>query len=175
MKKYIILLPCAVFPYSLLFAVFCIFTGSFMNTLFSNNAYILLFYIFLLFIISLICNISFLILSISQKWSSGKIAYINMIIRLIQIPAYILIFTMGIICMLTIFTFGFSVLFIGFDCMSIFLTGLIGISASVRCCFDGKITKSSSIIHSLFQFVFCADIISAVIIFLKAKSYISKQ
>ena len=46
MKKYILLLPGAVFPYTLLFALYCVFTGFLTDSLFNNNVLILLFYLF---------------------------------------------------------------------------------------------------------------------------------
>lgn len=170
MGKYIFLLPSALFPYSLLFSIYCIFSGFLMKSIFDNNAFVLLFYLFAFFVIALIGDVIFLVLSIKQKWDSNRVSFINMIIKLLHIPAYILFFVLGILSFITIFTFGFSIVFFIFDCLAIFLTGLIGIASIVRCYADGKISKSFLIINSLFQFIFCFDIISSIIIFIKSKS-----
>lgn len=170
MKKLILLLPCAIFPYSLLFALYCIFTGFLMESLFDNNAFVLVIYLFVLFIIAIICNMIFLTLSLLKKWDSNIISFANMIIKLIQIPAYILIFILGIIFTLTLFTLPFSVFFIIFDYSAIFLTGLIGVAAIVRCHTDGKTSETFSVISAFLQFIFCIDVISAIIVFIKSKS-----
>lgn len=170
MKRFILLIPAAIFPYTLLFSFYCIFTGFCMDFLFNNNAFILLFYLFLVFIIALFCNLVFLALSIFKKWNSHKICLANMIIKIIQIPAYILIFILGLIFFITIFTFGFTIFFIIFDCLAIFLTGIIGLSAIGRSYMEGKTSKFFSIINGICQFILCIDIISAIVIFIKSKS-----
>ncbi len=169
MKKYILLLPGAVFPYTLLFALYCVFTGFLTDSLFNNNVLILLFYLFLFFMVSLACNIIFFVLGICKNWNSRKISMANMIIKCVQIPAYILIFVLGIVFLFTIFTFGFSIFFVLFDCCAIFLTGLTGLCAVIRGYVDGKISKSFFIVNGLLQFIFCADVISAIIVFKKNK------
>ena len=92
MRKFILLLPSTIFPYSLLFALYCLFTGFLIESLFYNNIFVLLSYLLVLFIVAMTCNILFLVFSISKKWDSNKISLANMLIKLIQIPAYVLIF-----------------------------------------------------------------------------------
>ncbi len=55
------------------------------------------------------------------------------------------------------------------DCMSIFLSGLIGASAIARSCADGRLPAKTSLICGILQFVFIADVISAVIVFRNAR------
>jgi len=133
MKKYCLLIPSLLFPYSLLFALYCIYSGFLMNTLFKNSPLLLLFFLFVLFAVSLSCNVTFLILSVSRKWNPQSISFANFLVRLLQIPAYIVIFVLGVLLFISIFTYVVSIFFIFFDCLSIFLTGLVGTASVIRC------------------------------------------
>ena len=75
---------------------------------------------------------------------------------------------------MTIFTYAFSIFFVIFDCLTIFLTGLIGVSAVARCYADCKISKPFAIVNGFLQFVFCIDVISAIIVFIKSKAKLIK-
>lgn len=169
-KKLILLLPGAIFPYSLVFALYCISTGFLMESVFCGDAFVLLFGILGLFVVAMICNVIFLAFSILRKWDANKISFANMLIKLIQIPAYVLIFISGIAFSLTLFTVAFSIFFVIFDCLAIGLTGLIGVSSVARCYAEGKTSKCFSIVNGFLQFVFCIDIVSAVMVFMKSKS-----
>ena len=67
------------------------------------------------YIIALFSSIIFCVKNILIKINSQKLLYINMIIKLIQIPAYILIFIFSLLCLLTIFTMGISIVLMIFD------------------------------------------------------------
>ena len=55
------------------------------------------------------------------------------------------------------------------DGLTIFLSGLIGLGGVIRAFSDKKITLKKAIIHCILQFVFCVDIISAIIIYKEIK------
>lgn len=163
MNNFILLLPSTIFPYSLLIGLFCFLKGA-------GSIGEVFGFLPRLFVLSPLCSIGFLAVSILKKLDSRKIAFYNMAVKLIQIPAYVLIFALGVLSFGTLFTMGISVVLLIFDCLSVLLTGLIGIAAVVRCCADGKISKGFSIWNGLLQFVFCVDIVSAVIVFVKSRS-----
>ncbi|MBU5627059.1 hypothetical protein KQI82_09085 [Oscillibacter sp. MSJ-2] len=163
MKKWIFLLPCTVFPYSLLVGLLCFLKGL-------GNVGEVFGFLPYLFLLSLACSIAFLILSILRKWDSEKISFCNMMVKIVQIPAYGLIFVLGLLSFSTLFTMGLSVFLLLFDLLSILLTGLIGVAGTVRCYAEGKISRRFAIWIGLLQFVFCADVISAVVLFARAKS-----
>lgn len=162
MKKFILLLPCAIFPYSLFMGLYDFMKG--IGNLGESFSFLPW-----LFMVSLICNVIFLVLSIYKKWDCKKVALYNMVLKIVQIPAYIAVFFLGALSFSTLFTMGFAVVFFLFDCASIFLTGLIGVTSVARCYADRIIRKRFSIISGLLQFVFCADVISSIIIFAQAK------
>ena len=100
------------------------------------------------------------------KGVGSKTAFFNMLIKLVQIPAYLAIFVLGVLFFLTIFTYAFSVFFVLFDCITIFLTGLVGLTANLRLYKERKCSGSFAALNSVCQFVFCIDVISAVIVYI---------
>ena len=83
-----------------------------------------------------------------------ELAKINMTIKLIQIPAYLFLFIIGIACMFTIFTFAISFILLALDCASIFLSGLIGVSAVKQNYTDSILSIKQAIFYSILQFIF---------------------
>jgi hypothetical protein len=140
-----------------------------MEKVFNNNAFYLVFVLFILYFISFVCSVIACITSIANKRKALEVLRINMIIKLIHIPAYIMIFVVGLFCMITIFTFGITIALIILDGLTIVLSGLIGLGGVTKSLKENKISKIAAAIHGILQFVFCADIISSVIIYLKVK------
>ena len=62
--------------------------------------------------------------------------------------------------------YAFSVFFVLFDCITIFLTGLVGLTANLRLYKERKCSGSFAALNSVCQFVFCIDVISAVIVYI---------
>ena len=92
-----------------------------------------------------------------------------MIIKLSQIPAYIAIFVLGAIFLITIFTFAFTFFFIVYDAISIFLSGIIGVAASLRAKDEKLVSGQSFILYGIAQFIYCADVFVAIFLFVKTK------
>lgn len=80
--------------------------------------------------------------------------------------AYLAIFVLGVLFFITIFTYAFSVFFVLFDCITIFLTGLVGLTANLRLYKERKCSGSFAALNSVCQFVFCIDVISAVVVYI---------
>ena len=169
MKKFLLSLPVLLFPYSIIFALFCIWSGFLMETLFQNNAFLLIFALLFFFVIALGFSITTCALGLIKNWDYVELSRLNMLIKLLSIPAYIMIFIIGILCFITIFTFVVSFILIILDCMAILLSGLIGVCAIKRCYDNKAISSKEMILHSILQFIFCVDIISSIIVFIKAK------
>jgi hypothetical protein len=166
---FLLLLP-LLFPYIILFSLICIFKNTLMEKIFHNNGLYLILLLIITYIIALFSSIIFCVKNILLKINSQKLLYINMIIKLIQIPAYILIFIFSLLCLLTIFTMGISIVLMIFDSMSILLTGIIGLAGIIRCLIENKLPKKTVIIYGILQFVFCVDIIASIIIYNKIKN-----
>jgi hypothetical protein len=170
MRKYLPYILIILFPYLFVFALVCIFTGTFMDTLFNNNAFSLLFLLIILYIATFVSAIAVFIAGFAKKKNSLEVLRINMIIKLIHIPAYLLIFVFGLLCTLTIFTIGFNIVLMILDGMTIALSGLIGIGGIIRGLRENKISIKKAAMHGILQFVYCADIISSIAIYRTAKA-----
>ena len=137
--------------------------------LFHNSVFVPL--ILLLFgAVMYILNIIFMIQARNGCFHATDLARANMIVKLIQIPAYIFIFMIGILCMVMIFTIGISFVLLLLDALSIGLTGLFAIAAFQNLNLEGMITRKAQFIYSIASFLFCVDVIIAVIGYRKSLS-----
>lgn len=170
MKKLLSVFFIILFPYSIVLLIYSLFHTALMKYLFHNNIYIGIFYICIFWLISFINAILFCIKNITYKKNALELAKINMTIKLIQIPAYLFLFIIGIACMFTIFTFAISFILLALDCASIFLSGLIGVSAVKQNYTNGTLSTKQLFLYGILQFIFCADVISSIILFKKAKT-----
>ena len=137
--------------------------------LFHNSVFVPL--ILLLFgAVMYILNIIFMIQARNGCFHATDLARANMIVKLIQIPAYIFIFIIGILCMVMIFTIGISFVLMLLDALSIGLTGLFAIAAFQNLNREGMITRKAQFIYSIASFLFCVDVIIAVIGYRKSLS-----
>jgi len=174
--KYGLYLFTLLFPYLIILAIICIFTnfGNIMELLFNNNALYVLATLMIIYVFALVCTIIQVILNIRSKISSKQLLFTNMMIKLIHIPAYIVIFLFGVLNLITIFTIGISIILMILDGMTIFLTGLIGLSGIIRGLFEKKLSPKNVLIYGIFQFIFCIDVISSIFLYKKIKNNIEK-
>ena len=165
MRKLILQLSLTIlFPYLIIFAIICIFSGFLMESVFYSNAIVLLLFLLVVYFAALISTVVTIAANLHRRRSALEMTRINMVIKLMHIPAYIVIFFMGLLSFITIFTAPFALFFFIFDCMTIFLTGLIGVGGIIQCVREEKVTTKSAVFHGILQFLFCVDVISAVII-----------
>ena len=117
------------------------------------------------FVFGLACAIALFILGRRGFWSARQLALGSMAVKLVQIPAYAAWFILGA----AFFLFaGFALAFI-VDAMAILLSGLVGLAAVLRCRVEGKLERKAAVIHGILQFVFCADVFSAVWVYIKSR------
>ena len=140
-----------------------------MEAVFDNSAITVLFALIAVYITALLCSAVVIITSLVKKREAQDLLRVNMIIKLIHVPAYIIIFIIGMIGLITIFTMGISLALMILDVMTIFLTGVIGLGGVIRAYKETKLSKKSAIIHGILQFVFCADVFSSVIVYRRVK------
>lgn len=145
------------------------FSGFLMHSVFQSNGFLLLLAVLLFWVVSLGCAVATCVMSLARKWDSYELARANMILKLIPVPAYILIFLIGCAFLITIFTFAISVILMLLDGMAIVLSGLIGVAAVKRNHSDKILSTKEMVVHGILQFVFCADVVSAIVVFYKAR------
>ena len=181
-KLFLISVPIVLLPYLVLFALAVIFFSTdlpffnnIMESVFDDNALYmigaLLLYCILTGVLSVVCFIE----SICKKWDAISLAKTAMIMKLAQVPAYVLIFALGAVFVITIFTIPFSVGLFITDCLSVFMTGLFVISSVIASIRNKTFTRKEVIWVVLLQFVFCADVISSVIFYKKLKRVNQQQ
>ncbi|MBR3866746.1 MAG: hypothetical protein IKM54_03005, partial [Butyricicoccus sp.] len=90
-------------------------------------------------------------------------------LKLIHIPAYLLIFLCSLLFLITIFTAGLSLVLLLLDAITITASGLIGLTAVLRCKDEQLLTGKAALLQGLLQFVFCIDIISTIWIYRKTR------
>lgn len=144
-----------------------------MKNLFFDDVYIMILAFIIFGAVWLAMNIVFLTLVVvgKLKYEASVMARTHMIVKLVQIPAYIGIFIMGLLCLLTFFTFAFSIALFLFDAFSIILTGLFAIACFSCMKNEGMITDGIQLVMSVFSFVFCADTIISVIAYINTKKH----
>lgn len=79
-------------------------------------------------------------------------------------------FFWGLLCAFTIFTIGFSIVLAILDGISIGMTGLIGAFGVQKAYRTGQLSWKEGLLHGILQFVFCADVVSIVALYLKIKN-----
>lgn len=176
-KKILLAIPSIILPYVLLLVLFTIFSGSgnpishfIIEDIFAGNG-LLLFLAFCIFtFISFVLNIIFFVLSITKKWDELYLAKVAMITKLIQIPSYIVIFVLGVLLTITIFTFAFSILMFFFDYLTLIMTGLINSAAVINASRKKAVSFGKNIWIIILQFVFCADVVASIIFYIKIKN-----
>ncbi len=159
--------PILLFPYWVLLILYGLFLDQdVMRVLFDRNILWAVFSLGVLWLVGLVCALLLFI----RAGDAMEAARTGMALKLAQIPAYLVIFGVGLACVITIFTIGISLLLALLDMASLFLTGLVGLGAVQRCRRAGLLTGRQAVFHGLLQFVPCADVVSSVMVFRRVKA-----
>ena len=175
-KLFVISVPIVLVPYLALFTFATLFFSTkfpffhyIMESVFDSNALYLIAALLLYCVLTCMLSIACFFVSIYKKWDAISLAKTAMIMKLAQVPAYVLIFVLGVVFVITIFTIPFSVGLFVIDCLSVFMTGLFVISSVIAAIRNNTFTRKEIIWVILLQFVFCADVISSVVFYMKLK------
>lgn len=131
--------------------------------LFHNNVFVPLGFLLIFGIFMYISNILFFLRARNGNWCALELARTNLIVKLVQIPAYLLNFGIGLLCTLMIFTIGISFVLMLLDAFAIGMTGLFAASAFYNLKKEKKITGTMQALCTIASFLFCVDVIIAVI------------
>lgn len=174
MKKYLLAIPVMLFPYSLIAAMCCLYSPMIMERVFMNNGYLLILSVVFFGFVAAVFSLSTGLLVLLKKKPDGAggalgAARLNMVIKLVQIPAYLVIFLLGLVFSLTIFGIGFVIFFFFIDCVSIAMSGFIGVAAVVRSYAAGFVTLKRGVLLAALQFMFVADIVCCIVLFVSSQ------
>lgn len=170
--KYLKMIPVIIYPYIyvVILAVFLMF----MNVLPSdyNDAATLG-----LFIVAVIYNLySFVIVIVNAvqgakgKMTARQAARMNLIIKGIQIPAYIMHFILGFIGLaMSVWGIGFVLWAILIDLLTILLTGISSIGCSIRMHKEGLLSTAAAIFLGIGCFIYCVDVVIAIVYVVKTR------
>ena len=113
-----------------------------------------------------VCNVIFMILS--RKDDPFGLIRAALLVKLVHIPAYIMIFIFGVIAAVMIFmTLPLILMLILFDCTVLFLSSLLSVFALAK---NIKNNKLLSVAALICQFFFCADVISLFVLWIASRN-----
>ena len=171
-KKILFVLPAALLPYFALFSVCLILFsvrlpafGVIMESIFRNNILYLLAALVLFGMLTAGLSVACFILSIRKGWDATSLAKSAMIIKLFQLPAYVLIFILGVLLAITLFTIPFSIALFLFDCLTLSLTGLLTSAAAINASRQGLCKTKEVVCIILLQLVFCVDVVASIVFY----------
>lgn len=171
-----LIVPSAILPYLMLLFVSLIYFSTklplfsqIMEVVFDNNALLVLLFFAFCILFAFILSGVFFLLSIKNQWEPLVLSKTAMIVKLFQIPAYIAIFILGLLCMISIFTFAATVLFAVFDFICLMLTGLISSGAVINTIKTQKLSKKTCFFVLVSQLIFCVDVIATVYLYRQIK------
>lgn len=168
MKKYLFVLPIIILPYILLFFIICVETGFLIEDYFDNFVFIPMLILILIYVFTIIYSIILSITNYTKNKKSSDILKVNMIIKIIHIPAYIVVFILGLGFMMSFF-FPVALIFMFLDAVTIFCSGSIGLSGILNGKKEEKFSKNETIIYGILQFVFCLDVLFSIITYRRSK------
>lgn len=170
--KYLKMIPVIIYPYIyvVILAVFLMF----MNVLPSDDSDAAMLG---LLIVAVIYNLySFVIVIVNAvqcargKMTAKQSARMNLIIKGIQIPAYIMHFILGFIGLaLSVWGIGFILWAILIDLLTILLTGISSIGCSIRMRKEGFLSTAAAILMGIGCFIYCVDVVIAIVYVVKAR------
>lgn len=136
----------------------------------SEQKILMLIMIGLVLVFTTILTITCVHKSLKNKRDAYNLARAVMIVKFIQIPAYILNFVFAFLCFMMLFTFPFAIIYFITDCIALVLSGLVATSAVLCAISENPKVFSRYIWLIPLQFVFCADVVATVFIYKKLKA-----
>lgn len=104
--------------------------------------------------------------SLRGGWEGRRLALASMAVKLLHVQNYIVLFLMAVAAfMLPVL----AVVVWAFDVMTMFLSGLVGLAAVLRCRVEGRLSARATVVNGILQFVFCADVFSAVWVYRESR------
>lgn len=137
--------------------------------LFSRNIFVPLGILLLFGILMYLINFAFLIKVWKGTWDAWELCRLNMIVKLVQIPAYVFIFFLGLLCTVMIFTIGITLAFMLLDLFAVGMTGLFATAGFRSLKKEQKITGKMQALYSFASFLFCIDVVIAILGFKLSK------
>ena len=108
--------------------------------------------------------------AVRGKWQGRSLALASMLIKLLHIQNYVTLFFGAALMVVIPFLFPMvAALAWVVDVLTIILSGAVGLAAVVRCRMEGRVTAKAAVVNGILQFVFCADVVSAIWVYRNSK------
>lgn len=157
-KKYILMLPVIFYPYLYVIGIFILFYLPNENwSIVSDLAWIVNIYCFGAAVFNAVA-------AAKGSMTAKQSAIMNLVIKTVQIPAYIFHFILFVVGGTTA-PWGVLLLLWGgvMNVLPMLITGINAIGCSIRMCKEKIFSKRASILMGIGSFVYCIDVIIAVI------------
>lgn len=99
--------------------------------------------------------------------SGNQILFWCMLMKLCNVPIFLSIFMMVLMTLIVIIPL-IPFLFL-FDCFLLLTTSMYGISGLLKCKKEKRLPAKTVVIHIVLQFIFCADVVSAIYCYIKTR------
>ncbi|MBO5454094.1 MAG: hypothetical protein J6A69_09055 [Clostridia bacterium] len=171
MKKYFSLFFAFLFPYIFVFAMSGFFIIDGMAKHFLTYMLVSFIVILFCFVLGLTGVVYYLVSAKRSSAGALRLAKVNMIIKLAQIPAFISLFILAIIYAIGLFHAAILavIVFAAIDFLAVLLTGTIGAVAIIINCKEKKVLNIGTVILGVCQFVFCVDVVAAIVAYKRIK------
>ena len=168
------MLPSALIPYLVLAAMATVFFSTrnpvcewIVETVFAGNIWFLLGAFFLFVLLAALLSAVCFALSIRGEWDPCSLAKTALIIKCFQIPAYLVLFVLGVLLLVGVFTFAVSGLLLLLNFAAVVMSSLLSLAAVTLAARKRVFTKQEAVLFSLLQFVFVADVVCTVLVYLR--------
>lgn len=170
MKKYLSIIPLILYPYAyLIWIIGLIITGLTFEEIVGMELIMDIFgVIFILYNVYIVFIIIFnFVQALRGKYSAYELVKINLLVKGLQIPAYIFHFVLGLVgLVMSVWGIGFIILAIVIDFITIALTGLNALGCAIRIKKENKVSTIVSVVFGIASFVFCIDVILAIVLYM---------
>lgn len=168
-KKFWMLVPAICLPYLALIGFFTPFSVFLVESVFQNNLLWALAVLGILCLLTLAVSIVYFVLAVRKGWDALTMAKYAMILKLAQVPAYAVIFVLGVVLLITIFTIPISIGLWLLDCFTLLLSGIFMVAAVINSVRQGVFTPRDVQWFAVLQLFFCLDVVAAVVFYRKLK------
>ena len=119
-----------------------------------------------IFLIALASCIMNLVFALKERVDAEKLALIAMLVKIVHIPAYVLFFVIGAGGIMLVQFLAITILLFLFDCITIGFSGTLSLVGILRARSEGRLNNSEALIGAVCSFVFCIDVVAAIVIYL---------
>ena len=146
------------------------FLGQLLEAVFGGNPLLLLAAFFVYAILTAVLGTVCFVGGLKKEGNPLALAKTAVILKLLQIPAYVLIFAFGVLLVLAIFTYPIAFLLFVLDYVSLVLSGFWVLAAGIYAVRQGVFQSKDEISRlMILQFVFCADVVASIVFYKKLK------